>query len=169
MLTDSLISHVWILFNFYIWHLLDVSLSIRFLSLCDKLQLSYRLEHSHSFYIQCYHKHVHHTVQNRSRKFVRTVIEFTWHVFIPSLFIREIIRNFWEFHDSNRVYWKQTKALINSYSAFCIKLTICLRRHRDNLKLKDFQQRRMLLALNQRLFHDFQPGHKKALYKTTIF
>ena len=91
--TDSLLSHVWILFNFYIWHLLDVSLSIRFLSLCDKLQLSYRLEHSHSFYIQCYHKHVHHTVQNRSRKFVRTVIEFTWHVFIPSLLIREIIWN----------------------------------------------------------------------------
>ena len=53
MLTDSLISHVWILFNFYIWHLLDVSLSIRFLSLCDKLQLSYRPQPSHSFYIQC--------------------------------------------------------------------------------------------------------------------
>ena len=53
ILTDSLISHVWILFNFYIWHLLDVSLSIRFLSLCDKLQLSYRPQPSHSFYIQC--------------------------------------------------------------------------------------------------------------------
>ena len=53
ILTDSLISHVWNLFNFYIWHLLDVSLSIRFLSLCDKLQLSYRPQPSHSFYIQC--------------------------------------------------------------------------------------------------------------------